>query len=352
MKPSLDIKIGQMIMVGFRGTHVSENSPIVECIRDCHLGGVWLCDYRPPSGEALGNVSTEPQLCELVASLKQSARIPLLMAIDAEGGNVIRLKPEYGFPPTRTAAELGEAGDVEATRAQSRQIAESLRGLGFNLNFAPVVDVNINPENPALGQRGRCFSSDPGVVGELASVFVEEHRRVGIGCAVKHFPGQGSAASDTHVGFVDASEGWSRDELKPFATLIQRGLADAMLTGHMYIKQLDLKNPATLSPAVATELLRDELGFDGVLFSDDLGMGAIEGNYSFDEAIALAIEAGVDVMLHANTEVHHPDIGRRIFDSIGRHVRSGRLSEERIDVSYQRIMRLKNRLTADDSTTL
>jgi beta-N-acetylhexosaminidase len=348
MQPALDIKIGQMIMVGFRGTQASECSPIVECIRACHLGGVWLCDYRPPSGEALGNVTSKSQLRELVATLQRSARIPLLTAIDAEGGNVIRLKPEYGFPPTRTAAELGEANDVEVARAQARQIAELLRDLGFNLNFAPVLDVNLNPENPALGKRGRCFSSDPRVVGELASVFVKEHHRAGIRCAVKHFPGQGSAASDTHVGFVDASECWSRDELRPFATLIQSRLADAMLTGHVFIKQLDPNYPATLSPAVATKLLRDELKFDGVLFSDDLGMGAIRCNYSFDEAIALALEAGIDVILHANTELHHPDIGRRIFESIRQHVMSGRISDERINVSYQRVMRLKAALMGID----
>lgn len=346
MEPSLDIKIGQMIMVGFRGRQINASSPIVECIRDCHLGGVWLCDYRPPSGENLGNVTSEPQLRELVAALNQSAEIPLLMAIDAEGGNVIRLKPEYGFPPTKSAAELGAVGDIEAVRAQARQIAEALRDLGFNLNFAPVLDTNLNPDNPALGKRGRCFSSDPDVVGELASVFVEEHHRVGIGCAVKHFPGQGSAASDTHVGFVDASDCWSRDELKPFATLIGKGLADAMLTGHQFVKQLDPVYPATLSSAVATGLVRDELGFEGVLFSDDLGMGAIGGNYAFDEAIALAIEAGIDVMLHANTEVHHLDIGQRIHNAIRQHVATGRISEERIDISYRRIARLKDTLNA------
>ncbi|MCA9250325.1 MAG: glycoside hydrolase family 3 N-terminal domain-containing protein [Phycisphaerae bacterium] len=344
MEPSLDIKIGQMIMVGFRGRQITATSPIVECIRDCHLGGVWLCDFRGPAGEDLGNVTSKEQLRELVRALKHAADIPLLMAIDAEGGNVIRLKPEYGFPPTKSAAELGAAGGVEATRTQARQIAESLRDLGFNLNFAPVLDTNINPDNPALGKRGRCFSSDPEVVGELASVFVEEHHRAGVGCAVKHFPGQGSSASDTHVGFVDASECWTRDELKPFATLIRKGLADAMLTGHMFIRQLDPNVPATLSRAIATGLVRDELGFEGVLFSDDLGMGAIGGNYAFDEAIALAIDAGIDVILHANTGVHHFDIGQRIYSCMQGLVASGRISEERIDISYRRIARLKDSL--------
>ncbi len=155
---------------------------------------------------------------------------------------------------------------------------------------------------------------------------------------------------DSHIGFTDVSRTWKRDELQPFQTLFRAGLTDAVLTGHVLIDHLDQHHPATLSHAISSRLLRDELGFDGVLISDDLGMGAIRCEYTFEEAIALAIEVGVDIVLHANTELHHADMGRRTFNAIRQLVAAGRVSEERLEVSYRRIARLKNKLTIEGAS--
>jgi beta-N-acetylhexosaminidase len=345
MSAQRDIQIGQMVMVGFRGTQLAGDASILDCIRNGHLGGVWLCDYRGPGGEALGNIASRAQVASLIAHLQEEARLPLLVAIDAEGGQVVRLAPQYGFPPTTSAAELGRSHDLAATQRQALHIAQTLKSLGINLNLAPVVDLNRNPSNPALGRRQRCFSDDPHVVVNHARAFIAAHRATGVGCVLKHFPGQGSAGGDTHVGCVDVSATWSLDELLPFMALCREDHADGVLVSHVFLDRLDSAHPASLSHAVTTTLLRGQLGFEGVVFTDDLGMGAIRDNYTFEESIRLAIHAGADVILHANTELHDEDMGSRVIDAIRKLVDDGKVSEERIAQSYQRIMRLRERIT-------
>lgn len=344
MNVPIEVKIGQMIMVGFRGTAVQPNDPIMAAIRDQQIGGIWLCDLVTPQGERVGNIASADQLSDLIATLKRAAPNPLLVAIDAEGGRVIRLKPEYGFPPTQSAETLGAMDDPDATASAAAAIATTLKRMGVHLNLAPVIDLNRAPENPSLGGKGRCFSSDPDAVIRHAKAFIHQHHAAGGLCAIKHFPGQGSAQDDAHDDIADVTETWSGDELTPFTELCRNGLADAVLVGHVIHRKLDPERPATLSQPIIHDLLRGELGFDGVVICDDLGMGAIHRHYAFEDAIAGAVDAGVDILLHANTGLYYPDMAQRVFAALRRLVDIGRISAARIDASYARIRRLKARI--------
>ncbi len=342
---SLAEKIGQMVMVGFRGTKVSRSSPIVKAITEWHLGGVWLTDNENELGIIRGNIRSPEQVKQLVGDLQGYAKLPLLVSIDAEGGQIIRLKEKFGFPPTFSAQYLGSRDDLLLTRKQAQQIASLLRDLGINFNFVPVLDLNIHPDSPALGKKERCYSADPQVVIRHATEVVVQHHQYGIFCAAKHFPGHGSARHDSHHGFVDVTDTWSEAELLPYQRLIADGLLDAIITAHIFHSRLDDTYPATLSRKIISGLLRGQMRFDGVVISDDLNMGAIQYNYDYAEAVALAIEAGVDILLQSNVDHYDADIARRTLAIIKHLVESGRISVGRIDESFVRIMKLKKRLT-------
>ncbi|HKL18642.1 MAG TPA: glycoside hydrolase family 3 N-terminal domain-containing protein, partial [Halalkalibaculum sp.] len=169
---TLDEKIGQMLKVGFRGLSVDENSPIVEDIRKYHIGGVVLFDYDVPRDTALRNISSPGQVQNLVQDLQRFADIPLIIAIDQEGGRVARLKTRYGFEKSVSAQYLGSLQNADSTRKYAHQTGQTLSELGINTNLAPVVDVNINPENPVIGGIERSFSDDPSVVTRHARLYI------------------------------------------------------------------------------------------------------------------------------------------------------------------------------------
>ena len=339
--PGLRERIGQMLVVGFRGLTPQEAAPTRELIAAGTLGGVILFSVDQPTGGPR-NVESPDQLRALVADLAAAApaTTPLLVAVDEEGGQVARLGPRHGFPPTRSAAELGQ-GTPSETRDAAAAIARTLAEVGVTLNLAPVVDLAVNPDNPIIAGIGRSFSADPAVVTSHARAFIEAHHAAGIRSAIKHFPGQGSATGDTHLGIVDVTDEWTDVELEPFRTLVADGLPDAVLTAHIFNATLDPDHPATLSHATVDGLLRRDIGFDRAVISDDLQMGAIRDAYGFDEAVALAIEAGIDLLLVANQIVYEPDVATRIVDLVEGLVREGRISEARIDASYRRILALK-----------
>ncbi|MCL4859063.1 MAG: glycoside hydrolase family 3, partial [Caldilineaceae bacterium] len=282
------------------------------------------------------------QVQALVASLQSLAEIPLLVAIDQEGGIISRLRERYGFPPTRSHQALGELNDLAATRQHAGDMAHTLAGLGINLNLAPVVDLNVNPSNPIIAAYERSFGADPQQVTEQARAFIEAHHAAGVRCTLKHFPGHGSSTTDSHEGFVDVTQTWTRQELAPYQALVEAGLADAVMTAHVFNAHLDPEYPATLSHATITGLLRIELGYDGVVISDDMQMAAIRAHYGYETAIQKTIEAGVDLIAIGNNLVYEEDIVTRTVSLITRLVESGVLSEARIDESYRRIQRLKD----------
>ncbi len=341
----LDFKIGQMLMVGFRGLAVDTNSAIVQDIRKRHLGGVVLFDYDVPTAKFERNIASPQQLQQLITALQSFATTSLLVTMDQEGGKVTRLRETYGFPATMSHQALGTLNDLDVTRAQSGKMAQTLKAMGVNLNLAPVVDLNVNPNSPAIGAYERSFSADPHIVTQQALAFIEAHHAQGVLCTLKHFPGHGSATADTHRGFVDVTTTWSRTELEPYRALITAKQADAIMTAHVFNANLDKDYPATLSQPTITKLLRQELHYKGVVITDDMQMGAIRELYGFETAIQKTIEAGVDIIAIANNLVYEADVAARTVALIKRLVTTGVISEARIDESYQRIQQLKSKLS-------
>lgn len=338
--PSLREKIGQMLLIGFRGLTGDAADATRQQIAAGEVGGILLFSVDQLTGGPR-NVDSPEQVRGLVDALSASAPgSPLTVAIDQEGGMVARLGPAHGFPATSSAATLGQ-GDPSATASAARAMAETLRSVGVTLNLAPVVDLAVNPDNPIIAGVERSFSADPDVVIAHASAFIRAHHDIGVRAAIKHFPGQGSATGDTHAGVVDVTDVWTDVELEPFAALVGQRLPDAVLTAHIFNGRLDPDHPATLSQPTITGILRQQLGWDGAVISDDMQMGAIRDAYGYEEAVALAIEAGVDILLIANQLVYEPDIAPRTIDIVEGLVRSGRIGEERIDASYRRILALK-----------
>ncbi|WP_438480742.1 glycoside hydrolase family 3 protein [Oleiharenicola lentus] len=341
-------KIGQMLLIGFRGARPAECDLIVRDIREHHIGAVILFDQDMAGGSVdtanrRRNIESPAQVKELLAHLQSQARIPLLTAIDQEGGRVNRLKPAYGFPESISHEELGKLGQLSETFRHAELTAQTLRSVGLNLNLAPVVDLDLGPDNPIIKGKGRAFSADPAIAAQHAAEFIRAHRAQGVLTCLKHFPGHGSAKGDTHYGLVDVTQSWREEELMPFQELIAAGLADVVMTAHVFNKNLDSENPATLSRAVMTGILRDRLGFQGVISSDDMEMRAIASHYGLENSVPLAIEAGVDLLCFGNNLSYHPDISGRVADIIVRAVESGRISESRIDASCERVLALKRK---------
>lgn len=342
--PSLESMLGQMVMVGFRGMTADPQSEVGRDIREGRVGGVILFDYDVALKSRHRNIESPAQVQALVQGLQAMTPDILFMAVDQEGGKVMRLKPRHGFPDAPSAAALGAAGDPAATRRAGKAIGQTLSELGFNLNFAPVVDVDVNPDNPVIGGLGRSFSDNPEVVARQAAAFIEGlHARDVLSC-LKHFPGHGSSAGDTHLGLTDVTDTWIEEELVPYRRLIAAGLADMIMTAHIVNRNLDPELPASLSRKIVTDLLRRDLGYRGVVVSDDLQMGAIADEYSAEEAAALAVQAGADILLFGNNLVYEPDVARRVVDHLAGEVRSGRIELRRIRESYERIRRLKTSL--------
>lgn len=341
--PDLDAMIGQMLMAGFRGFTVDDNSPIVRDIRERNLGGVVLFDYDVALGSPDRNIESPAQVARLTAALAGFATTPLLVAVDQEGGRVQRLKPARGFTGSPPAKALGAMDDA-AIEAAGAGVGATLRQAGFNLDFAPVTDVDVNPDSPAIGRLGRSFSADPDRVGHCAGLFLAGLASQGVTGCLKHFPGHGSAGTDSHLGVTDVTATWTPDELKPYRMLIEQGTARMIMTGHIFNARLDPDHPATLSHATVTTLLRGKLGFDGVIITDDMDMKAITDRYGQGEAVRLAIEAGADILLFGNNLTYDPDVVRRTHAHIKAMVRNGVISETRIRQSHDRIMRLKREM--------
>lgn len=285
------------------------------------------------------NITDEVQLRGLIAGLQQSSPVPLLIGIDEEGGVVARLanSPGFDLPQYESAAAVGAQG-TDAVRAMSAEIGTYLAGYGINLDFAPVADVKTNPDNPVIGTRA--FSSDPQEAADCVTAAVEGFSQAGVLCCLKHFPGHGDTAGDSHDGTVYTEK--TMEELRaceflPFEAGIRAG-APLVMVGHISApnavegEESDL--PATFSRALIIDVLRDELGFAGVVVTDSLAMGAITETCTPGEAAVLALQAGVDLLLM-------PAGLAQAYDGVLAAVEDGRLTEERIDESVARILALK-----------
>lgn len=339
---TLDEKIGQMLLVGFRGYTADDDSQIARDIAAGRVGGVILFDRDVALGSNERNINNPAQVRALTASLRGYAgKVPIFITVDQEGGAVCRLKEARGFPATVSARSLGDLNNETATREAGQALAAMVAESGFNLNFAPVVDIDVNPDSPAIGRLNRSFSANATVVADNARWVIEEHHRQGVMTAIKHYPGHGSALTDTHEGFADVTETWSEEELQPYRDLIGRDLPDMVMTAHVYNAGIDPDCPATLSEATVTGILRERLGYQGVVVTDAMDMGAIHDTYDLRESLKLSINAGCDIFLFANNLVYDELIAQKAVGIVKELVESGEISEDRIDESCGRILRLK-----------
>jgi beta-N-acetylhexosaminidase len=340
-RDSLDIKIGQMILIGFPRAAV--DTKVLQEIREGKVGSIIIFEKNIPAKNSF------VELKKIVWTYQQAAQIPLLVSIDQEGGKVNRLKDKYGFPRSITAEAMGKANSLDSVRFYAEATAATLAGLGINVNFAPVVDLAANPSNPVIVRNGRAFSNNEDSVALLAKEFIIQHRKYGVLTSLKHFPGHGSSVADTHLGIADVTQSWNERELHPYEKLISEGYADAVMSAHIVNRNLDKAGrPGTLSADILDGILRKRLRFDGLVFSDDMQMHAITKHYGLEESIKLAINAGIDIMTFSNnisgSEERTVD---KVHGIIKRFVASGEISRERIDESFRRIMRVKNKLMSD-----
>lgn len=344
VRDSLDIKIGQMLLIGFPGPAVDKK--VLDEVRAGKVGSIIIFEKNiPPSNSFVA-------LKKIIWTYQEAAPIPLFVSIDQEGGRVNRLKDKYGFPRSITAAAMGKAPTLDSVRFYADATASTLAGLGINMNFGPVVDLASNPTNPIIAKYGRAFSANEDSVSLLAKEFIKQHHKYNVLTSLKHFPGHGSSKDDTHLGIADVTNTWEPRELTPYKVLIDSGYADAIMTSHIVNRKLDKKGlPGTLSANVLDSILRKQLNFDGVIFTDDMQMHAITKHYGLEEAIKHAILGGVDIMTFSNNiQGSDQRTVDKVHSVIKDFVRRGIISEERINESFRRIMKLKARLSNDDQS--
>ena len=334
-------ELGRLFMFGFQGTELTDDSPIVEDLCKRNLGGVILFDKLLAKKKAENNIQSPGQLKALTASLQDYAQSPLLIAIDQEGGLIKRLKNDTGFPETKSAQELGDADDPTLTAIHAACTAASLKAVGINLNLAPCVDLNNNPENPVIGKLSRSFSKNPETVSRHAAIWINEHRKQQILTCLKHFPGHGSSRTDSHLGFTDISKTWDKSELLPFKDLIRQNLADCVMPGHLFHSEFDADYPTSLSPSMIRSVLRNDLAFDGLVITDDLQMRAITDRYGLTESVCLALAAGADMLIIGNNLDYDPLLLQKIIPVILTAIDDGKIPEKRIKQALQRVKRLR-----------
>ena len=328
---TVEEKVGQLLIGGFEGTEIGDQA--TRLVQEYQVGGLILYGR---------NIAGAGQLVTLTNGLKalNGDGIPLFLSIDQEGGGVDRMPPEVRRTPG--AYCVGQTGSVPAAQSYGDVLAAECAAFGLNLDFAPVLDVWSNPGNTVIGQRA--FSADARTVAGLGPAAARRMMDQGIIPAVKHFPGHGDTAVDSHVGLpvVDKSpEELEETELIPFRAAIQSagtdGQVPAVMVAHILLTQLDPERPASLSPAVVTGLLREELGFAGAVLTDDLTMGAVTQSYGLGEAAVLAVEAGCDILLVCHGQDSVPAVRTALLEAVA----SGRITAERLDESVYRILRLK-----------
>lgn len=332
---SLDEKIGQLVMVGIDGYTNDNNSQ--ELIEKYHVGGFVLLKQ---------NVKDLEQMLNLINSLKETNaanKIPLFLSVDEEGGRISRMPEDFVKLPSN--GKIGEVNDSKLSYQVGRILGEELKSVGLNMNFAPVLDINSNPKNPVIGDRA--FGETPDLVSKLGIQTMKGIKSQNIIAVVKHFPGHGDTSIDSHVGLpiVNANlERLESFELQPFSSAIENQ-ADAIMIAHILLPKIDSNNPASFSKAIITDLLREEMNFNGVIITDDLTMGAVVNNYDIGDAAVESLKAGSDIVLVCHD--YEKEVG--VIKAIKKAAEKGILSEERIDESVYRILKLKQKYGISDA---
>ena len=355
----LEQMVGQMIMTGFHGDGIGTNPEdfiaIQEQISRGQIGGVILFDVDISGLLAQGmdiveakkqifssNIKNMAQVKQLTTQLQSVAPKKLFIAVDQEGGQIQRLKQEHGFASIPSHKQLA-MGDEKNTYEIAYDLGNRLSDLGINVDFAPLLDVDVNPESPAIGTKERSFSSDPAVVTKHGRAFANGLADANIAYSFKHFPGHGSATADSHNGLTDVTNTHKDYELDPYRELLKNASPYTMvMVAHVFNKNYDSVAPASLSKPTI-QMIRD-IGFDGVIVSDDMDMGAIANEYGTEKAIEMAINAGNDILVFGNNLTFDPNRGRDVNKTITKLVKDGKIKRSRIRESYNRIMKMKKQL--------
>ena len=339
-KPTLDELIGEMIIIGIDGTQLSQTPAVKKYLAAGNLGGIILYEKN------IAKTNSKTTLKTLCKEIQSQSNKTVFIGIDQEGGTVNRLKTKYGFPKSVTAKYLGELNNLDSSRAYAQTMAKTIKELGINVNFTPCVDLCSNPNNPIIAKYGRCYSDNPQIVATHAGIFSETLFENNILPVLKHFPGHGSSKGDTHLGMADVTEVWTENELVPYRALIKKDLAQAIMSAHIINAKLDPDTlPSTLSKPILTGMLRNDLGFKGVIFSDDMQMRAISDHYGLENAILMAVNAGIDVLMFSGNipGTETPTI-ERVFATFNKLIEEGKISEKRLLESYERIQAVKSKL--------
>jgi len=329
MHDAITQQVSELVCIGFDGPTLTPDAA------QLIAGGVRSVIYFTR------NFQSAAQLSALSAQVRAAAHgRPMLISVDQEGGRVQRFRGE-GFADLPSGRELGERGEA-AVREAARATADQLRAVGINMNLAPVLDVDSNPANPVIGARS--FGSDAARVAACGAAYVHTLQSCGVAACGKHFPGHGDTSVDSHLDLPrlpHAMERLEQVELPPFRAAIAGGV-DAIMTAHVLFEAIDATVPATLSRTVVTGLLREQLGFDGLVITDDFEMQAIADRFEVGEAAVRAIEAGCDHVLVC----HRIDRQRRVIEALAQAVRTGRLSMDRVKKSANRLAALLEVRTA------
>lgn len=343
-EPLLEQKIGQMLMVGFHGTHAPKDSQICKDIAYYNLGGVILFDYNPVDKTKPKNIASKQQLIQLTQELQAcSYDGKLLIAVDQEGGRVQRLKSTYGFYGRFPQASEIAKMDKQAIHQTYSQMSKELQSVGINYDLAPVVDLDINANNHVIHGLGRSYGKDPKTVANYARIFIKAMHQNGVLTSIKHFPGHGSSVGDTHKGFVDVTKLYQKSEMEPYRLL--KNEADTVMVAHVFNRNFDSQYPASLSKKTITGVLRSQLGYDGVVITDDLQMGAISQKYGLRNTLKLAINAGDDILLVGNQlDPRQVQSVKTLVDTITSLVKSGEVKTQSIELANKRIEALKQKL--------
>ena len=342
VSPALNKMIGQMLLIGFRGQTPSDPGVrrVADQLKAGKAGGVIFMSRNIESPQQVRN------LTRLFAAAAKD-QPTLFIGVDQEGGYVQRLARSKGFNTHPSAERLGARNDPQGAYSTYRKLALELRDYGFNLNFGPVVDLNVNPANPVIGRLKRSFGTDPDHVASFAKAFVFAHNETGVLTVAKHFPGHGSSETDSHDELVDISKSWSEAELRPYRKLIEANAIDMIMTGHLYHPSLSDGQgvPVSLSRRGIHTVLRESLNFDGVVITDDLDMRGVRESRTFEDAVISAAAAGNDILLITNANGYMPDLPGRAAAAIRNGLDEGRLSVAQIEESYQRVLKLKEELS-------
>lgn len=342
---TLDQKIANMFIIGFYGTSAPANSKILSDICTHGLGGVILFDRHPSQHEKAKNISSVSQLATLNRSLLRCSHQPLI-AIDEEGGKVQRLRSKNGFYGKYPRASTVSSSGVEVAQRTYAKMAKELASVSINYNLAPIADVAINPRNIVISKLGRSYGRDPSQVIAFDTVFINQMHMHGVLTSLKHFPGHGSSLKDTHDGFVDITSSWHKNiELLPYKEMIATGNIDSIMVAHVFNRGLDKRYPASLSRSTIIGLLRSQLGYDGVVISDDFQMGAISKHYTLRKTIKLAINAGVDILLFGNQLDPKNEVSLGKLVSITKSlIKSGDIKVSLINKANNRIDAMKGKI--------